>query len=525
MSSLGSTPGIVAGVAIGGAASAAFQPLVEPARQEAWRNHPNKLIDVNLVARLVAQGGVALGDRTPGNYTGAYDEAARDGYSPDKLDALVYLAQTVPGVAEALTMWRRLNLPDALWTHALEKQGYDARYLPYFNALKTAELVGIGDIGYAIVRGLLPAPSWVPVPVPSSGGTVPRFPVVPIDPVQLAADLGFSEPMLKIITGRSGLSLAPVMAANALFRGLINDVDFLVAIGEGDLRTEWAQTVRDVSRQILTADQYLESALRGWKDLPTAKSLAAQHGMSDPDAQLLYEIRRRPLTVANITKALARGGTFNPEPGEITDPYSASVHQADLGPEWYDLGEALKYSYPSAFVLRAMAQAGEITAEQTNAILLSLGWIPWLAAKVTESWTGGTLTDPANPPTTAAETVGRWTGAAAQAADPNVKKAQTQLWSKTHTSYINAEAVDADAIERLNLLGIPAAAQEAILSLWKSERALIRKQLTPKQIVKALSGGVTNPAAGAAWTQQEALDALMARGYDQADAEVLIAEG
>jgi len=56
----------------------------------------------------------------------------------------------------------------------------------------------------------------------------------------------------------------------------------------------------------------------------------------------------------------------------------------------------------------------------------------------------------------------------------------------------------------------------AILSLWNEERALIRKQLTPAQVKKAYKDGL--------YTLTQATDALLARGYDQADAATLLEE-
>ena len=52
----------------------------------------------------------------------------------------------------------------------------------------------------------------------------------------------------------------------------------------------------------------------------------------------------------------------------------------------------------------------------------------------------------------------------------------------------------------------------------------VKRVRIAKQIVKALGEGVTNPATGQPWTVADATAALMARGYSQADATVLIQE-
>jgi hypothetical protein len=71
---------------------------------------------------------------------------------------------------------------------------------------------------------------------------------------------------------------------------------------------------------------------------------------------------------------------------------------------------------------------------------------------------------------------------------------------------------------------VAVAAVPAILALWAHERSLIRKQLSPAQIKKAFTGSAINPVTGQPWTQAEATAALLARGYDQNDATVLLTE-
>src|SRR5205823_6277940 len=95
----------------------------------------------------------------------------------------------------------------------------------------------------------------------------------------------------------------------------------------------------------------------------------------------------------------------------------------------------------------------------------------------------------------------------------HVAKAQTQLWGTAHRSYIAAESDDAAASAALATAGVAPAAVPQVLDLWRAERDLIRKQLTPAQIKKAYAKSATNEATGAAWTRDEALAALVERGY------------
>ena len=209
----GSAAGVLGGVAVGGAATVALQPAFEIPRQDAWSRNANRILDVNLLARLVAQGGIDLSD--------AENEAARDGYGADKLDALVYLAQTVPGIGEATQLWRRGLISDALFSHVLVKEGLDQRYVTGIINNKLAEVVGLGDIGYGVVRGILPAPSWVPVAPPAEGDKVPRFPQVDIDPLELAHQLGYDEDMLKLEVRDNGRGITAQETENSRSLGLL----------------------------------------------------------------------------------------------------------------------------------------------------------------------------------------------------------------------------------------------------------------------------------------------------------------
>lgn len=449
MSGLFTVPELAIGVGLSEAASAAFEPKVEVPKQSAWANNPQRLPDLGLIVELIAGGKVSMDDGKA--------MANRLGFSDGTTESLVWLSQDRLNFATMLRLWRRFGAFDAgadatlsdLLDQTIAHERLDWNYREWLRKLKTAELIGLGDIATAIVRSALPTPSWVPVGPPTEGTTIPRYPMVDLDPVKLAAAIGFDEDMLRIMTARSGLSLAPVMAANAFFRKIITRPDAHLAAAEGDLRTEWMDTLIEVSRQIPTTSQWVQGRLRGWRTADEMYAGSARHGTTKDDTDLIYQIERRPMNPHAITTALARGGKFQPEAGGLQDPYKASVHQADLGPEWYDLAIANRYTYPSAFVLRSLAQDGELgDVKAVEQVLLEIGWKPELASSVAAKWVPkGTAPDP-------------W-----------VKKAETQLWTATHKAY-KGGTIDATAAEaNFALIGIDPAAQPQVLALWDAERA------------------------------------------------------
>jgi hypothetical protein len=308
--------------------------------------------------------------------------------------------------------------------------------------------------------------------------------------------------MLRIMTARSGLSLAPILATQALFRGALTDNDWLLAIAEGDLRTEWDETLKAAARQILTAGEYAELQLRGYYDRTTRLTHTRKHGMSDADSDLLYDVQGRGLSLHGAFISERRGGVFNGPTDQIPDWAMFQLQRGNLRPEVYNLAWAGRETYPSAFVLRSLLQGGVITAAQGEQYFLHLGWPAELSKQVADHYGAATVT----------------------AADPHVTKAQNQLWTTLHRSYVAGDTDTQTATATLSTLGVPASSSAGVLALWDAERALIRKEITPTQLKKAYKGVVTNPETGQPWTRDEVVAELVSRGYSLADANTFLDE-
>lgn len=494
---LGSTPGIIVGVGVGTAAADALEPAFERARQDAWRKNAVKELEPGIIARLVAQGAMPL-DRD------AYNAAGGEGFGPDKLDALVYLSQTVPGFGQALELYRRDPQGFAdLWTHALVKNGIDARYLPHLNELRDDRL-SPPVVALAIVRGILRDPGFLPVGPPTGTGKVAAFPTSPLNALEEAQSFGFNPDRLFVQTAISGRPMGPEAAAQAVFKGILEHVDYQRAISEGDVRNEWADAIFENMRPIPSVLDGVQGHLRGWLTEPEMFEQAHRHGMADADTSLLFKIHGRPPSWHQIWIGLQRGGTYD---GPITDIHPAflkGLRESDLRPEWYNLLWHSRYSYPSPFVLRQLTSSGAITQADAEQVLHFEGYEPTFAAKIAAAWAGA--------------------GTETAATDPTVKKAQTSLFTALHRSYVNRESDAAAVRPGLTALGVTAQAQSDVLGLWELERNLIHAELSPTQIRKAVNGGIVNPSTGQPWSHADGHAALLARGYTSADAETFLAE-
>lgn len=302
-------------------------------------------------------------------------------------------------------------------------------------------------VARAMHRGLIDDKGLLPVPPPSGHGKIKRFPVSKLNGVDESKSTGVDEDRLKVELGIVGLPMGPIEAAHAYFRGDIELDDFELAIAEGNTRNEWGEPILAYARQIPTAIEYLDNALRGYTTLEEAIKGAAKHGMSAADATLIYQNQGRPMTVHQITMAKARGAKFNPEPGEIKDPYMASIVEGSLKPAYYEFQESLKYSYPGFFqTLQALNKKWIDPQTATNWLLYQgyePGAVDTIVTNVHKSLGGGTNS---------------W-----------VSRAQGYLFTSIHKGYADTDAGNMYARDGMTLIGIDATAQEQILALFRFE--------------------------------------------------------
>lgn len=490
---IGLSEQLVLSFIIGNAAAPAVRPYVQEIVNTAWASNPALPPPAVYIAQGVAQGQVDL--------KAGQGWANAEGFSDDVFAALVETANVGMPLGNAYQSWRRGDLTDAEFKTQLHRLGIESEWWPMLVALKTDRL-NLGAIATAVHRGIMADDGLLVTPVPTGTGNVPRIPVSPLDTLAEFAALGIDPERARVLVADTGLPLSLGEMLTLYNRGEVTETDVKVSIAESNVRNEYMDVALSLARRLLTPHEYAEGELRGLITTAQAKAGAALSGITPADYDLMFGNLGRPLNIHQVTTGLARGGTFGGDYTSVPDgPYRDAIRRSAIRPEYASLDYANRYTYPSAFVLRSLAQAGTLgNAAAVQKVLEEIGWPPAFAKQVAEAWTGST------------------------GGDSHIGKAQTQLWTTTHTSYKDSEIDDPTATAALQEAGVEAASIPGVLKLWQAERALIRKQLSPAQIVKAVKGGTVNPATGAPWTDADALAALTARGYDQADATTLLNE-
>lgn len=471
------------GVGVGIAAADAVQPVVEVARQEAWKGNANRVLAPGELAPLLAQGLIPLDT--------AIDYAERNGYSADKLEALAQAALRAPAAADVRTLRRRGLIPPDLLHHSYAKAQIEPQYWDTLDELINEHL-SPQVVALAIVRGLIPDPGILPVPPPSGKGKVDTFPVFDLDAVEEARSEGFDLTRLSILAGIAGRPMSPEAASEAYFKGIIELADFERAVSESDVRNEWRDAILDNQRFRLRPADWAGLWLRGWVTQKEAEAGGAQYGATPETMLRLYQNRGRPATPRQVHLGYARGAK-HPGSANEDEAIATAVKQSDIRGEWEAIEAANRWSYPSPFVLRQLTESGVFSEATTHQILIEMGWKPEYAAPTAKAW--------ANTPAAAATL--KWTGRVA-----------TRVFTQAYNNYMDATIDDAEMRRVLDELGATPADRDATLRLLAFERANTHRDLTEAQILRLYKQGV--------WAREQAQSSLELMGVEPGNASDLL---
>ncbi len=388
-------------------------------------------------------------------------------------------ALNAPGIGELFEAYRRNLIDDAAFSHGLRKAKLETRWDAPLKALKQ-RLLSPGELANARQQGFI-----------DDARQRSEAELQGIDAER--ADIQFE---------LAGLPPGVETALEMLRRGIINSAEFAEIVRTGHTKTKWTGQLEQMQARVLGASTYSGLHLRGWIDEAAMVAGGKLTGYDQAQMDLLYKEHGRPATAHQVFIGLLRGGVYNGPTTGIDQPFIDAIRQSNIRPEWTNILWHGRYLYPPLFQLTRLVTGKVIDADTAAEWAKLNGEAPEVVTALHTFWSGGTTA----------------------AADPHVTKAETQLWTTLHSSY-KAEEIDAaTAQQTLSTLGVTATSQPQVLALWDAERALIRNQLSPSQIKKALKSGVANPATGVPWTFQDGVDALLARGYDLADATVLLQE-
>lgn len=501
-----------AGVAIG----PVLGPPVQALKNTVWSSYPDMPVPFGILAEGVAQGQI--------DPTQAQTWAGHQGFGPTQFKAMVDAANTGPGSGYAFELWRRGEIDEAGFRRALLRLGIEQEWINdlvklHDTLLSSPELAmmqqqGFVDAARADAEGALQG-------VTSERQQL-RFEAAGLPP-------GVAE----------GLAM--------LRRGIEDDAGFGQIVREGHTKTKYIPQLLQLRYQVLSHLQYVEARVRGWIDNSGMYAGGALTGYQPADLDLLHKTHGRPLSWHQVWIGLQRGGKILDPIANITpastgiDPtFFKALQQSDIQQQWYDLAWAQRYTYPAAFVLRAMAKAGDLDAATLAETLKFIGWEPSFITKAVSAWTTtGTTTATQKKQTLSHLTEEYLSGAltqaqfttiltgmgytATQAADEialaeftATKAVRTKATTAIGKRFIALQLTEAEARTELAGLGWPQGAVDKYIAGWNAERDAEGTTLTQAQVVKAYKKGTL--------LQADALARLEVLGVAAADAQILLTD-
>lgn len=402
------------------------------------------------------------------------EEAGLQGITAERAEIQFEMVGLPPGIAEALTMLRRGIIDTGTFAQIVREGHTKTKYTQQLlelqqDILTPAQLAAMRQQGY-------------------------------IDAARQhseSAESGIDAERADLMFEAAGLPPGHGEAQQMLNRGIITAAEFAEIIRQGHTKTQYTGILQENARRWLSAIEWVDAHLRGHATEAEMYAGTAAQGVTKSDTDILFASHGRGLTTHQITTGIARGGALDGPIDQIPEAYIAALRQGSIQPRYYNLDYANRYTIPSFFVIRALIQDGTLTVDAGADLFKQSGWPPELADAAAKAYGGSATTGPSSA----------------------IRTEEGRLRTTAHRSYVAQLSDDQAATAALTESGLTQQDIGPILTLWKAERTLRRLQLTPGDIRKAYQQQDTNAATGAVWTLQDALDALVARGYPLTEAQ------
>lgn len=455
---------VAVGTGVGNAVGGAIAPVIQTLQNESWRLHPELPIEAAQAAELVASG-----ER---DMAWGISEALNVGVNEERFRALVDMVDTAPPLATLYELWRRNLISDGDFAEGAKKGTVEDKWIAPLQALKR-RLLSPDELANAVVQGHR-----------DFGDAVPD-----------AERQGVSAQDFQTMVDNTGLPPGPETLLDMHRRGILTEAEVVQGIREGHTKVKYTTPYLETANRVTAATTAAGLWLRGWLSEAEAKAIGAKTGYGAEEMDHLYLNRGRPATTRQVHIGYARGGAL---PGAANEraAYEQAVRQSNVRTEYTDILWAQRYTYPSPFVIRALATEGTFDTATTRTILIESGWVPEYADLAARSWTKA---DSAGPGT-------KW-----------ADRARGYLFTAAHGDYLDGNASEADARALLAAVGVPGAEQTTVINLWNLERQRTRKDLTQAQILKLVKKQI--------WPADQGVAALVDLGMTAGDADALVRAG
>jgi hypothetical protein len=502
---LGLTLGEAIAMAAGMATAPAVRPWIQDFANEAWKLHTVHPLAIGDAAEIAAQYRV-FEER-------ARHEAAKQGIDPQLMDNLILATREAPALTMLMELWRRDHITEAAFDFGLWKMKIAERFHEPIKATKNT-LLSPADLAMMRQQGF-----------------------IDVARQHRESELqGVTNERADLLFEISGLPPGVETAMEMWRRDIIDRGTFGQIVREGHTKTKYTAALEALKRALLNPATVVNLFLRGWIERGDYHDRMALHGYDAGEADDWYDASGRPATALQMVKGFRRGGRIpgvnNTEEAHVRK----AVVQSDIRPEDFDVIWSGRETFPSAFVMRRLVSDGAVTEGEAADILYKNAWPRDLADKAAHSWAVGTGTTSKGLTATdlANEYEARWLtraqyiaalrelgysadNAAAKADAEDARRARAARNRRVELigqRYVKHALSRDQAVAELTASEVPARVRDSLMPEWDAMRSITPDALTSAQIKKAF--------AKAQITRAEAVARLLAKGYEEADANIYL---
>ncbi len=423
-----------------------------------------------------------------------------------ELALMELLAETIPGEFELWSLVNRGEMSETEAEQWLHRGKYPAAVRSRIMSLREV-LLSPADLSLAVLRGEMSA---------GEGAAI-------------AAKSGVSAADFNILTLNTGEPPAIESLLEAHRRGFIDTARLVRGIRQSRVRNEWADVIEALAFSPMSTADAVEAFVQGHLSEAESRAKASQNGLEAADWLALSQTAGEPLSRTEMEQLFNRGKTTR---ADVEQALRESRLKNKYIPLAFDLHERLPEprQIVSGLTHGALTkpQAARLLAEwgfsaENAAILIAEGSNARLAvhhaltlAEIRQLYSEGIFTRAHaeellhgmgyDPPDTAA-LIASWDLLAGAAVT-------RQAVGVVRSRFVSRRFDEKQAVLYLDSLNIPAGARTHYLQVWTLEREATAAVLTEAQIVSAHKKAlITGP---------EALSRLMARGYVEGDAKILL---
>lgn len=481
---------------------------------------------------------------------GALSAIMNNELAPIQYDVIRSNPHLIPSVGDAVNMAATGVIGEDQVNGIANANGFDngwaaayldlARNYPSFDVgldLLRRGLISDADLEVLLQRGGIPNQFWGaiaqtrngPVSVADAALGVLRGDLTMDDGASIAAQNGFDLDSFNILISNTGEPPGTEQMLEAFRRGFINEATLDRAILQSRVRDEWIPVIKQLRYTPMSVADAVNAVVQNHLTMAQGEQIANFNGLEPQDFDTLYQTAGEPLSRTELQDLYNRGLVSE-------DTLKQGLRESRLKDKYVDVAFDLHQKIIPIYTLQRALRYGGIGQEDAIKIVMEGGYSEQDATLIVNSGSAERLQTYKDKVIAAVQTLyedGVVTATDAQATITAMgysgEEAQFifqsselrrnanvlhQVINALKSKYLGRHIGRQEVINDMNALGVPAEQRDYLMNLWDIEIGAYTKLLTEAQIVKAATDALI--------TEADGLSRLVALGYSEGDAKLLL---